>query len=194
MEEPQKKSFLKKALHSYRKAIEKKPYIEFITAILSVPVLLTVIIINVNNLKNQKNDKLAVTTPAPVEKIYVNVPNNNTKPDVKAATQIPCTKKIGPIEISSPEEKEVVTDNPINVNIDYQQGDFCSVVWSYRINDGKWSDYDDKSIALYNPPTGDIKFELKIKSVVSNDSQSLTRNFVYKGSNTITPTASASAN
>lgn len=196
MEEQKKSNLFKKVLISYRKIVDKKPHIEFITALLSVPVLLTVIIINVNNLKGQKNDKIAVITPPPVEKIYVNVPSGNTKPDVKTATQTPCAKKIGPIAIASPEEKETVTHNPVAVNIDYQQGDFCSVVWSYRINRGTWSEYDDKSIALYNPPTGNIKFELRVKSVVSTDSQTLTKNFVYKGDNTIstTPTATPSAN
>ena len=196
MEEQKNPNFASKFLISYRKIVEKKPYIEFITAILSVPVLLTVIIININNLKGQKNDKIAVITPAPVEKIYVTVPNTNIKSDVKAATQVPCKKEIGPIDIASPAEKDIVTDNPVSVNIDYQQGDFCSVVWSYRINGGAWSEYDDKSIALYNPPTGNIKFELKVKSVVSTDSQTLTRNFIYKGDSTVetTPTATPSAN
>lgn len=197
MEENKRSNFWRKTQIFYRKIVEKKPHIEFITAILSIPVLLTVIIININNLKGQKNDKIAMVTPPPVqEKIYVTVPNSGTKTDVKAISQAPCKQTIGPITIASPEENEVVTDNPVAVNIDYKQGNFCSVVWSYQINGGTWSDFDDKSIALYNPPTGNIKFELKVKSVVSSDGLNLTRNFIYKGANTIstTPTATPSAN
>ena len=189
--EKKKPNIFKRALLSYRKIPDKKPYIEFITALLSVPVLLTVILLNLNTLTGSK-DKETTPTPAP-EKIFVTLPGGVTNAPTLSDEE--CTKAIGPININPPEENETVSDNPVVVAINYQQGNFCSAVWSYRINGGRWSDYDDKSIALYNPPAGNIKFELRVKSVVTSDTENLVRNFVYKtDSLSITPTASASAN
>lgn len=184
------KRVLKKIAHHYRKIPERKPYLEFITAILSIPVLLTVIILNFNTLRaDKKEEKPPVTT---TEKIYVTLPGSkdNTGPHE------PCTPGIGEISISSPEEDEEVMDNPVFVEIDHEDGVYCEVVWSYRINNGKWSDYDDRSIALYNPPQGDVKVDVRVKSVVNNDSDSLTRNFTYKGTSIVptSPVSSTSAN
>jgi hypothetical protein len=67
---------------------------------------------------------------------------------------------------------------------------YCPVVWSYRINNGRYSDFDDKSIALYNPPNGNIVFDLRVRSLISDDEKILKRTFTYEG----TPTASESAN
>jgi hypothetical protein len=189
--ERKKPDVLQRILRSYRKIPDKKPYIEFITAILSIPVLLTVIILNLNTLRGEKKDTPPTnTTP---QTVVITAPESNT---VETTPQEECIKEVGPISITSPDDGEVITDNPVFVSISYKQGEYCSVVWSYRINGGKWSDYDDRSIALYNPPPGSIKFELRVKSVVGNDSSTLTRNFVYQGTNIIqtTPTASSSAN
>lgn len=195
--EPRKKpNFLKRFLTSYRKIPDKKPYIEFVTAILSIPVLLTVILLNLNSLTGTK-DKEAKdsSTPAP-QTVVITAPASNNTNTATSEKEEECTPEIGPIEITAPEEGETVTDNPVFVSVKYEKGDYCSVVWSYRINGGRWSDYDDKSIALYNPPPGTIRFELRIKSVVSDDSLTLTRSFTYQGTDIIqtTPTASSSAN
>ena len=52
------KKWLKKALFSYRALPDKKQYVEFFTALLTVPMLLTVIILNFNNLQgaNKKEE------------------------------------------------------------------------------------------------------------------------------------------
>lgn len=182
--------FFKRILFSYRSIPNKKPYIEFLTALLSVPVLLTVILINLNALRG---DKAKDTTPTTTtEKIYVTTaPGSNTSNGETVKED--CKKDIGPIEITSPDEKDTINSNPVNVTIDYDQGDYCSVVWSYRINGGNWSDYSDNSISLYDLPNGNVKFELRVKSVVNNTSKTLTRNFNYQG-NSGTKTGSSSAN
>lgn len=187
-------NFLKRALLSYRKIPDKKPYIEFITALLSVPVLLTVILLNLNTLTGNKEKETKTTNNTP-QTVVVTAPDTNNQP-VTNQQQEECIPEIGPISITAPEDGEVITDNPVFVSISYKQGDYCSVVWSYRINGGKWSDYDDRSIALYNPPPGKIRFELRVKSVVGSDSRTLTRNFTYQGTSIIqtTPSASSSAN
>lgn len=193
------KTFIKKIRYFYRSLPDKKQYVEFFTAILTVPVLLTVIILNLNNLRGAS--KSASTDSAKDQKpIVVTVPvPNTTETDKEIVTPSPsseaCKKGIGPISIEYPSENETVTENPILVDINYNQGDYCAVVWAYRINDSRFSDFDDKSIALYNPPSGTIRFELKVKSIVTGEEQILTRTFIYKGKSTESqPTATDSAN
>lgn len=187
------KKLARKIRYSYRSLPDKKQYVEFFTALLTVPVLLTVIILNLNNLKSsQKN---ATPTPVPINDrpIVVTVAKDD---DVMSPTpqNTVCKKGIGPIGISYPEEGDTVSENPIQISINYQQEDFCSVVWAYRINNGRFSDYDDRSIALFNPPKGTITFQLKVKSIVTSEEKVLTRTFVYNGSNDQPNSASSSAN
>lgn len=172
-------SRLKKSIKEFH---TKKPHIEFFTALLTIPVLLTVIILNLNNLKGNeeketpKNETIVITQTAPEEKEVI-------------VTKETCEPGIGDISIANPDENENVSDNPVMIDIDYDAGDFCVVVWSYRINGGAWSSYDDRSIALYNLSNGNIKLELRVKSVVGNTQKTLTRNFVYNGTQaSVTPT------
>ena len=163
--------------------VPKKHHIEFITALLSIPVLLTVILLNLNNL-NQKKE--VEPTPKPNQIIISLPPQKNptampTKPE--------CKPGLGEVSISNPEEDDTVTDNPITVTVVYNPGDYCSAVWSYRVNNGSWSDYDDKSIALYNFPSGSMQLELRVKSIVNGVQKTITRNFIYKSN---TPTSSPS--
>ena len=190
------KKVLGKLAHHYKDIPNKKPYIEFFAALLSIPVLLTVILLNLSSLRSDKNNKTSAPTPASAEKIYVNMPGQNTTTQVSKTPSEPCTPGIGQVTISSPDENEIVTDNPVAVNVNYKNNGFCEIVWSYRINGGSWSDYDDKSIALYNLPQGNIKLDLRVKSVVNSDSDALTRNFTYKGNSVVptSPAASSSGN
>lgn len=170
---------LKKSIKEFH---TKKPHIEFFTALLTIPVLLTVIILNLNNLKaddekeTPKNQTIVITQSAPEKEEVV-------------VTSEACEPGIGDISIVNPEEEDEVTGNPVSVDIVYEPEGFCEVVWSYRINNGSWSSYDDRSIALYNLPNGDIKFDLRVKSVVNTSQKTLTRNFNYSGGSvSLTPT------
>lgn len=183
---------IKKLRYSYRSLPDKKQYIEFFTALLSVPVLLTVIILNLNNLKDKKEDPKDIRESVP---IVVTVPEANNLV-IPQSTSAACKKGIGPISIASPVANEAVEDNPVQISIDYDQGDYCAVVWAYSINSGRFSDYSSSSIALYNPPNGNIRFQLKVKSVVTGEEKILNRSFTYQGpaaSPTTTPVASSSA-
>jgi hypothetical protein len=192
----------KRFFSSYKALPQKKQYLEFFTALLSIPVLVTVIILNFNSLKNINNPKTTQTnTPIQTtEKIYYVTPGNNNSgatvitstPQASSnGTQSPCKADIGPVSIDSPQEGTKVSDNPVSVNISYSDSSFCAVVWSYRINGGQWSDYDNKSIAIYNPPQGNIKLDLQVKSIVNGNSKTLTRNFTYIGSaSNVTPVPS----
>lgn len=200
-------SLSKKILLSTRNIPIKKSYIEFFTAILSVPVLITVIMLNINNLKS--SNKSNTDSPPPVqkeEKIYIPIitttqsQNKNLIPEASISpmqitsvtpTNQACKPLIGPVSISAPAEGDTINDNPAAIIITYKTGEYCAVVWSYRLNNSAWSAYDDKSIALYNLPPGKLKIDVKIKSIVTGDEQILTRNFTYSGTNSPTvPTAS----
>lgn len=155
----------------------KKPHLEFITAALTVPVLLTVIILNYNNLKainapkdTPKNETIVITQAAP---------EKETKEVI--VTKEACKAEIGNASITAPDEGEVVSDNPVNVDISYDDKEYCQLVWSYRVNNGSWSSYDDRSIALYNLSNGDVKLEVRVKSTVNSETKTLTRRFSYTG-------------
>lgn len=162
----------------------KKPHIEFFTALLTVPVLLTVIILNLNNLKGAnstketpKSETIVITQGPPEEKTKEIIINKEA-----------CKAGVGDVSIVSPDESENVSDNPVAVDISYDENIYCQVIWSYRVNGGTWSSYDDRSVALYNLSNGDVKLEVRIKSTVNNEIKSLTRRFTYSGSTSPTPT------
>lgn len=161
----------------------KKPHIEFFTALLTVPVLLTVIILNFNNLKGSNTPKETTKN----ETIVITQPASNTETKEIIVTKPACEPGIGDISITYPDENENISDNPLMVDVDYEAGDKCEVVWSYRINNGSWSSYDDRSIALYNLQNGDIRLDLRVKSVVNTDQKTLTRRFTYTGAASSTP-------
>ena len=196
----------------YRGLPEKKRHIEFITALLSVPVMLTVIIINLNSLNQQKNATAKQTanekispiqvvikdekaseknesTPLPTSQI-TNEPTITPSPTPNAS----CIKEVGVISILSPRESEVVVSNPVCITIATQSG-YCSTVWSYRLGNDAWSDYSDKNICLYNMTNGNKTIQLKIKSTASNDEITLQRSFIYNGNNepSITPIPATSS-
>ena len=178
--------YLNRLRTSITKLPDKKQYIELITATLTVPVLATAIILNYNNLKPRTPTP---STPTPVqEKIIYVSPSDTSSAKTTLPTSSECVKSIAPLDIASPSENEVVTDNPVSIDINYTQGNYCSAVWSYRINNGKWSDYDDKSIALYNLPQGTVRFDLRVKSLAVSQEKTYSRTFMYEGtSDQITP-------
>jgi hypothetical protein len=177
-----------------KKLPERKHYIEFITALLSIPVLLTVILINLNNLNQSKKTNPSQSNQ--VEKTTI-IQERITQPANEPTTantpvQEVCKKEVGPIEIAYPKEGETITDNPVNFIINYPDKSYCSVVWSYRINLGTWSEFSSNAPVVYNLPAGPVKFELRVQSTVSNDQKILIRNFVYQVSTNTTPTATPS--
>ncbi len=192
----EKKNFFSRFIRFYRGLPAKKQYVEFFTAILTVPVLLTVIILNVSNLRQE--DKAKDKSPEPTPRIIITTLEPRTQAGstdtsgvtAKSTPTEACKKEIGPVDISSPQEGDTVTENPLIISIERDGEGYCAVVWSYRINNGRWSEYDDKSIALYNPPKGQVTLELRVKSVVTGQEKLLTRKFKYDG--VIDPSASSS--
>lgn len=180
----------------YRGLPDKKKYVEFITAVLTVPVLLTVLISNLSNINNSKRNDLT-PTPEPTkmvatitEKVDQNgVSITPTTPVSPTPTANPeCKKEVGPVRISSPIEGQLINSSPVCIQISYQVGEYCSVVWSYRVDEGDWSDYTDKAICLYDLPIGPKTLELRVKSSQSDDEVTLVRNFYFKSKQLPTPT------
>lgn len=184
------KSWKEKLRRSVAKLLHTRPqkvHFDYIAGLLSIPVLATAIILNIGNLTSKNQPQPVVPTPAERVIFVSEKPAAQTSP---VATSAVCKKSIGPIEISSPLEGESVKDNPVCITIDYQDEDYCSVVWSYRINEGTWSEYNSNSPCLYNVPNGSVKFELRVKSTVSSDTKNLTRTFNYSGGSSPTSTPS----
>src|SRR5579883_2989164 len=143
----------------------KKIHLDYIAGILSIPVLIMAILVNWGNLTHKT---AAPISPSPSPQVIV-VPQQNAGSQNAAQTQSACIKQIGPISISSPQEGETVTDNPVCITIDYANPNYCSVVWSYRINGGSWSDFNNTSPCLYNLPNGAVRIDVRVNSTVSSD-------------------------
>lgn len=170
---------------------EKKHYLDFIAALLTLPVLITVLLLNLGNLKKPITQSPA-PTPTPV-----NYQATTTVPQVRIVqTSIApqptisgyCTNGIGQIAIVSPQENQTTNTNPVCVNINYDAGNYCGVVWKYKVNGGTWSDYGNNSVCLYDLPSGQNVFELQTKSLVSNSVKTIERTFTYSPKQ-VTPTA-----
>lgn len=174
----------------YKNLPDSKKHIEFFTAILSVPVLMTVLLINLSNLINNKKEPLP--TPTPIEKIVVMTnpvsPSASSSPTFTPTALPECRKEVGPVIITSPVEGQLINKDPVCLKIDYMVIDYCSVVYSYKIDKGDWSEYTDKQICLYNLEPGPKTLELRVKSSQSDDEVILIRNFYYKTKDLPRPT------
>lgn len=200
--------------NAYRALPDKKRYIEFVSAILTVPVLITVIAVNLNNLNANKekapqNNESATKSASAgtIAKDTEEKPTPKTSPtpsddegkksEVASSSAKDCVREVGPVEISFPDEDQTVSNDPLPITISRKDDKYCAIVWAYRINNSAWSDYTDSSLYLYNLTSGNKKLDLKVKSVYG-DEIILTREFTYKNSTsnddlTPTPTASSSA-
>ena len=191
---------LEKFRHWYRILPDKKRYLEFVTALLTIPVLLTVIYTNMVRIRE---DKKSNTTPTPEksEKIVI-IREDENKENEKSNTPTPvptldlsptqttkeCKKEVGPVKISSPSEEEIVQDDLICVKIDYTVGEFCSVAWSYKLDDNKWSDYTSSPFCFSKLDPGKHELDLRVQSVASSDEVTLERTFYIKTKESPSPT------
>ncbi len=186
---------LKRFVRSISQLPDKKKYIEFITAILSIPVLLSVILLNYTNLQNQNKPEDNKTTPSPaVITIIRDRDDNNTDSNSDSEPTVSnteCTPEVGPVTIVSPEAGETISDNPLTIVISQNDDDneYCAIVWSYRINGSSWSNFDDRDIAIYNMESGEKKLDVRFKSIISGDEESISRTFYYQNKQQVsTPT------
>lgn len=165
----------------------KKMHLDYIAGLLSIPVLISAIIINWGNLSHRSAPVVPTVSPSPQVIIVPQNSGNSSSQTLPTSSPI-CKKSIGPISITSPTEGETISDNPVCVSIDYSDPSYCSVVWSYRINGGSWSDFNNTSPCLYNLPNGTVTVNLRVNSTVSTNQATFTRSFIYNGSTALTPT------
>lgn len=186
----------------YRGLPDKKRYVEFISALLSVPVMTTVILLNLNSLTQKNTAKPATETPTPaITKIVetlqpVNVvepspkenqPTNSSSSAAPTPSPVQCKKQVGPITIVSPHENEVIAGNSVCVTMNYQQDGYCDVTWSYSLDNASWSGYSQNDICLYNLSPGNHVLQVRVKSTASDDQILLQRTFTTGGTATPTP-------
>ncbi len=191
----------------------RKPHLDFLAAMLTIPVLITVLVINLSNLESRKSSVTPTPTATPVaqtkqtlqagESPQTKIITIQVTPTAATVTPSPtpnpdtCIKGIGPIDITYPQENQTVSDNPLCISINYTQGNYCSVVWAYKINNGNFSNYSNNSVCLYNVPQGSNTFTLEVKSLVNSDTKAIIRDFEYvtntQVTQTPTPVASSSA-
>lgn len=208
-----KNNFIEKIIQKIKKWYstlpDKKKYFELITAVLSVPMIVTVIIVNVNSINKSKQTAPTTATTAPIQ-VVVEAPasdsGNMNPPDNKqpktsitptltptiTPTSASCKQGVGTVSISSPQEDEVVTSDNVCIIIS-TDSDYCGVTWSYKLDNGDWSDYSNQNICLYNLPTGQKSLQVKIKSDVVDKTVTLARNFIYKTTSTPTTTIAPTA-
>lgn len=168
---------------------DKKSYLEVITAALTIPVLLTVLLNNLSSLNHSKQEEPSATTsgtvvisPMPTQTLPTPVPDlepTESEEAVPSTTPAPsaCTPQVGTVTIEYPHENQSVPSDPICLDIVRIAPNLCPVVWSYKINDSSWSDYTDKSICLYGLPGGEKRLELRVRSIASSDEIRLQRIF-----------------
>jgi hypothetical protein len=187
----------------YRKLPEGKKYAEFITALLSVPVMITVIILNMNNLNQSKQNALKVVpTTAPIEVVITTAmqkpdnrglqPQNNLTPTLIPSptitpTLVQCKKEVGPVDVIAPQEGQIISNNNFCIKI-ATNSSYCASTLAYQLDNGNWSDYTAGSICLYNLSSGNHTLQLKVKNTESEDIVTLKRNFIYQNPN-VTPSA-----
>jgi len=196
--------FFKRIKKWYFALPDKKRYIELFTAILSVPMILTAILVNMNTINKNKESSTPTPTTAPIQVVVENPASgsgNMNPPKINITTPTPtptptkveCKKDIGEIEILSPQEGEIITSSDLCINIS-TDNNYCPVVWSYKLDDGNWSDFSNNNICLYNLASGKKTIQVKIKSTVIDKTITLQRNFTYQNSTTSTPTTTPTNN
>lgn len=200
----------------YHALPDKKKYVEFISAALTIPMLLTVILINLNNIKNQSKPTTAnttSTTATPIQIVITGSPGTNQpEPSTPQITSLPttipsptltlaptpsttaCLQEIGPIEILSPQEGEIIATDKVCINVS-TDSKYCPLVWSYQIDSDTWSDFSNNNICLYNLSNGPKKLQIRFKNPTTSKTLTLGRNFIYQNPNitstpTLTPTIS----
>lgn len=193
----------------------KKGYVEFVTATLSIPIMFTVLTTNIMNLQKSsaKSDPPKTESAAPAAKeetvkiIPVVASDSMPAPEKTAASQSvtptpqtllakasettpspsSCKKEVGPASISYPAENQTVSGSPLCIDVS-QDSLYCSAILSYRLDGGAWSQYLDKSICLMNLSPGTHEIDVRVKSQVVSDEKLLQRMFIYAAPATPTPT------
>ncbi|MCR4329264.1 MAG: hypothetical protein NUV65_01825 [Candidatus Roizmanbacteria bacterium] len=157
---------------------DKKKYLELITAFLTIPVLLTVLLTNVSRIRETTpQTKTESPTTSPTNEIIIREITKIVEPTSESTSA--CIPEIGIVSITSPKDGETITQNPFSIDVEYTNTQYCPVVWSYRINSSSWSTFTNRSIDIYNLESGQKKLEVKVRSTISKEEKVLSRDFMY---------------
>lgn len=103
------KNPIERITYWYKNLPDKKKYVELITALLSVPVMVTVILINLNNLQQNKESSTKNNTATPVQ-IIITGGGPQNKPedrpptiDLSVTPSVTLTPTITPIPTITPQ-------------------------------------------------------------------------------------------
>lgn len=184
----------------YRSLPDKKRYVELVTAVLTVPVLITVLLTNLSNIRQDKKKESPAPSPEKIvivtqkedkEKPTETVPTPTTSVSITPSnTPKECIKEVGPVKITSPEEEQVIDKEPVCIDIDYTVGDYCAVAWSHKLDNNNWSDYSSSPFCYTNLDPGKHEMNLRVQSVVSKDEVILKRIFYFLTKDSLpTPTS-----
>ncbi|MBI1863212.1 hypothetical protein HYS00_03770 [Candidatus Microgenomates bacterium] len=187
----------------YRSLPDKKVYFELLGAVLTIPVLITVILLNLNNLHGGNGKNNPIPTPQIIKVVETVAPSQNgavtsTQTSLggaqRVSPQASCKKQIGPVNISSPQEGQVISSGPVCVTISYNTGEYCGIQWAVRIDGSSYSDFSDKDICYSNLPNGNHSVNVKIRSAVDSTQELiLLRSFQYTGGTSAPTPATTSA-
>lgn len=178
----------------YRTLPDKKVYFELVAAILTIPVLISVILLNTANLQDKDKSKDVTPTPAQTQNTgAITVIPVEISREPQKSPNPSCRKEIGPVNVKSPQEGQVISSDPVCIDVSYTAGEYCSVEWSVRVNEGTWSDFSDKDICLYTMASGKKRVEVRVRSTQSSQEITLQRSFEYIGQVTPTTVATDSA-
>lgn len=200
----------KKFKNWYSGLPDKKRWIDVITALLSIPVLLTITWSNLSRIKSEKNNNIP-SNPTP--QIIVTNGNNHKEDDnqreptstpevtkteekiTSSPTPTPiCKLDPQPFQINFPSEGETIKVDPVCVVLEAEKDGYCLTKWAYRINNSTWSSYTNDPICLYNMAVGNVRLEVRVKNMVSGREKTYIRNFIYQKEVQVTasPTPSVS--
>lgn len=175
----------------YHNLPDNKKWIDLVTAVLTIPVLVTVIASNLGYIKKDEKPEVSAQNLQPtIERIIIKEEGSSTPllkeaeaDEKEVAVQSPavsCDVNLPEFEIIAPNENEKISADPVCLTIRQKTlGNYCSVLWAYKTNNGSWSTFTNEPICLYNSAQGDIKIEIKIKSHNGTET-TLSRNFIIE--------------
>lgn len=189
------KGLLNRLRERYQVIPEKKRWFDVITAALTIPVLLTVIISNILSIQSKRGDgnQVAASTPTNSQQpinIHVDAPASSTSASSQPSTSPMCQEGVPDIAIVFPQESQTVGGDPVCIVHTGGSGNFCSLNWSYRVNNRDWTDTSNQPVCLYNMADGQVVFELRVTGE-NGETKTVRRAFIYQ--NNASPPASESA-
>lgn len=174
----------------YRQLPDKKRYVELVTALLTVPVLITVILTNVGNLRKEDSKNTDVADTPAVQQVITRfvTPPTDVDDDPDASSQEDpqvidkeCTPSLGGIDVVTPKENQIFATSQVLIDILEPGDEYCPIVWSYRLDGASFSDYSDKQISLFNVSPGEHELDVRFKSLASNEEKLVSRSFTIEG-------------